>query len=156
MPGDVVNWTPWLACEATLRFHEALNEASRVGGSEEESTTGLQDAQRFTKFGDWIGDVFNDVMEGHGGKAGVGKMGRFEAAVKDFKFENTSDVKVSVMVGFDTDDGKTARMCVLEEESTVTAYIEQRAVLATMECQKVEEVVVLRLLPGRRRARVKG
>jgi len=95
-------------------------------------------------------------MEGHSGKVGVGEMGRFEAAVKDFKFEKTSDVKVSVMVGFDTDDGKTARMCVLEEESTVTAYIEQRAVLATMKCQKVEKVFVLRLLPGRRRARGKG
>jgi hypothetical protein len=95
-------------------------------------------------------------MEGHSGKAGVGEMGRFEAAVKDFKSEKTGDVKVRVMVGLDAGDGKTTGMCVLEEESTVTADIEQRAALATMECQKVEKVFVLRFFPGRRRARVKG
>ena len=41
MPGDIVDWAPWLACEATLGFHEALNEASCVGGTKEENTAGL-------------------------------------------------------------------------------------------------------------------
>jgi len=156
VPGDIVNWTPWLAREATLGLHESLNQASRVGGSEEQYSAGPQNAPGFTKFRDRIGDVFNDIMKGHGGKAGVGKMGRFEAAMKDFKSEKPGDVKVRVIVGFDTGDGKTAGMCVLEEESTVTADIEQCSALATVPCQKVEKVFVLRFFPGRRRARVKG
>ena len=148
MPGDIVNWTPWLSCKATLGFHDPLNEASRVRGGEEDNATRLHDAPCFTKFGDRIGYVFNDVMERHGGKACVGKMSRFEATMKDFKSERTSYVKISSMVGFDASDGKTAGMCVLEEESTVTADIEQRTAHATMECQKVEKILVLRFFPG--------
>ena len=155
MPGDIVNWTPGLACEVTLGFHEVLDKATGIGGSEKKNTPGLQDAPGFTKFGDRIGDVFNNIIERHGRKTSVGKMARFEAAVRDFKSKKTSNVKVRVIVGFDTDDGKTAGVGVLEEKPTETADIEQRPALTTIECQMVEKPFVLRLFPGRWRARVK-
>ena len=72
-------------------------------------------------------------MECHAGKVGAGKMRGFEASMRDFESEKTGDVKARVMVRFDAGDGRTAGVGVLEEESTETANIEQRAARATME-----------------------
>lgn len=155
MPGDIVNWTPGLTCEAPLGFHEALNEALHVGGGKEENTPGPQDAPGFTKIGDRIRDVFNDVMERNGRKAGGGKTGSFEAAMRDFKSQKAGNVKVRVAVGFDADDGKAAGMGVFEEESTETADIEYSAARATLEHQMVEKPFVLPFFPRRRSARAK-